>query len=229
MVRALVVTADDYGYCRRRDDAVLEAYAAGVVTRASLLVAGESATQAASRASRLGMPLGLHFNITEGFPTRGGESSLVDARTGTFHDKHRLLADGLADGVSRDDVRLELVAQVERFRSLTGRYPHYVDGHQHAHVYPGVGETIALLAPEYPVREVRIPNERRLDDCPWIAPLERREFYARVCRLSEAAVRYYEPRFRSTDRFVGLSTMGADITPSRLRSALTAIVLVPTG
>lgn len=34
-------------------------------------------------------------------------------------------------------VELELRAQVQLFRDLTGHLPHHMDGHQHVHVLPG--------------------------------------------------------------------------------------------
>lgn len=49
-----------------RTDAILAAK--GVVTRTSLIVNGEDSVRAAREGLRAGIPMGLHFNITEGFP-----------------------------------------------------------------------------------------------------------------------------------------------------------------
>eukprot|EP00043_Microstomoeca_roanoka_P008569 m.82504 g.82504 ORF g.82504 m.82504 type:complete len:382 (+) comp14298_c0_seq1:1-1146(+) len=62
----LVVTADDFGYSKRRNRGILETFENGVVTQASLLVNGVEAQHAASLADNHGLPLGLHFNVTEG-------------------------------------------------------------------------------------------------------------------------------------------------------------------
>lgn len=48
----LVVTADDFGYCPRRDEGIVEAFLAGAVTSVSLLVNGSAAESAAELARR---------------------------------------------------------------------------------------------------------------------------------------------------------------------------------
>lgn len=48
----LVVTADDFGYCPRRDEGIVEAFLAGAVTSVSLLVNGSAAGSAAELARR---------------------------------------------------------------------------------------------------------------------------------------------------------------------------------
>lgn len=48
----LVVTADDFGYCPRRDEGIVEAFLAGAVTSVSLLVNGATAESAAELARR---------------------------------------------------------------------------------------------------------------------------------------------------------------------------------
>lgn len=48
----LVITADDFGYCPRRDEGIVEAFLAGAVTSASLLVNGAAAESAAELARR---------------------------------------------------------------------------------------------------------------------------------------------------------------------------------
>ena len=54
----LIITADDYGYSAKRDAGILQCYRSGGITRASLLVNGESAAEAASLAAQHGLPLG---------------------------------------------------------------------------------------------------------------------------------------------------------------------------
>ena len=38
---------------------------------------------------------------------------------------------------TRLQVKLEIVAQIAKFKEMTGDLPIYVDGHQHVHVLPG--------------------------------------------------------------------------------------------
>ncbi|XP_012578879.1 PREDICTED: carbohydrate deacetylase isoform X1 [Condylura cristata] len=76
----LVVTADDFGYCPRRDEGIVEAFLAGAVTSVSLLVNGAAAESAAELARRHQIPTGLHANLSEGRPVgpacRGASSLL---------------------------------------------------------------------------------------------------------------------------------------------------------
>ncbi|KAA0153596.1 hypothetical protein FNF29_02984 [Cafeteria roenbergensis] len=64
----VIVTADDCGYSTPRDDGILEAFEAGLISRGSVMVNGMTARQMVARAVLVGMPVGLHLNLTEGLP-----------------------------------------------------------------------------------------------------------------------------------------------------------------
>ncbi|XP_060050537.1 carbohydrate deacetylase isoform X2 [Erinaceus europaeus] len=135
----LVVTADDFGYCPRRDEGIVEAFLAGAVTSVSLLVNGAAAESAAELARRHRIPTGLHANLSEGRPVgpaRYGPSSLLSP-DGFFRGKMGFREAVAAGDVALSQVREELEAQLRRFRELVGRDPTHVDGHQHVHVLPG--------------------------------------------------------------------------------------------
>ncbi|XP_040607072.1 carbohydrate deacetylase isoform X3 [Mesocricetus auratus] len=135
----LVVTADDFGYCPRRDKGIVEAFLAGTVTSVSLLVNGTAAESAAELALRHSIPTGLHANLTEGRPVgpaRHNASSLLSPE-GFFLGKMGFREALAAGDVALPQVREELEAQLSRFRELLGRSPTHVDGHQHVHVLPG--------------------------------------------------------------------------------------------
>ena len=222
MRKQLIITADDFGYARDRDRGILAAFDRGAVTRASLLVCGESAPSAARCAVRRRLPLGLHFNITEGYPTGDRASSaLVDPATGEFYDKHATLERAVRGLLPYNDVAEELTRQLRLFSVLTrGSTPRYIDGHQHVQVLPVVRDVVAVAAAAIDAA-VRIPLELHLAACAWIRPAGRRKFYAEVGRLSTHAMRAYRRRgVGFADAFVGLSTMGADMTCDRLKRVL---------
>ncbi|XP_036305663.1 carbohydrate deacetylase isoform X5 [Pipistrellus kuhlii] len=134
----LVVTADDFGYCPRRDEGIVEAFLAGAVTSVSLLVNGAAAESAAELARRHRIPTGLHANLSEGRPVgpaRPGASSLLSPE-GFFLGKMGFREAVAAKDVALSQVREELEAQLGRFQELLGRKPTHVDGHQHVHVLP---------------------------------------------------------------------------------------------
>ncbi|KAM7051514.1 carbohydrate deacetylase [Molossus nigricans] len=228
----LVVTADDFGYCPRRDEGIVEAFLAGAVTSVSLLVNGATAESAAELARRHQIPTGLHANLSEGRPIGPachGVSSLLSPE-GFFLGKMGFREAVAAEDVSFSEVREELEAQLSRFQELLGRNPTHVDGHQHVHVIPGVCQVFAEALQAYGVRFTRLPLERGLGDCTWLeAPA--RAFACSVERDARAAVGpFSRSGLRWTDAFVGLSTCGRHMSAQRVSGALArALEGTPTG
>ncbi|XP_017738049.1 PREDICTED: carbohydrate deacetylase isoform X2 [Rhinopithecus bieti] len=185
----LVVTADDFGYCPRRDEGIVEAFLAGAVTSVSLLVNGAATESAAELARRHSIPTGLHANLSEGRPVgpaRRGASSLLGPE-GFFLGKMGFREAVAAGDVDLPQVREELEAQLSCFRELLGRAPTHVDGHQHVHVLPGVCQVFAEALQAYGVRFTRLPLERGVGGCTWLeAPA--RAFACAVERDARAAV-----------------------------------------
>ncbi|XP_030671754.1 carbohydrate deacetylase isoform X1 [Nomascus leucogenys] len=115
----LVVTADDFGYCPRRDEGIVEAFLAGAVTSVSLLVNGAATESAAELARRHSIPTGLHANLSEGRPVgpaRRGASSLLGPE-GFFLGKM-----GFREAVAAGDVDLPQVRS-RSYRRMLVRTP----------------------------------------------------------------------------------------------------------
>ncbi|XP_036076498.1 carbohydrate deacetylase isoform X2 [Rousettus aegyptiacus] len=184
----LVITADDFGYCPRRDEGIVEAFLAGAVTSASLLVNGAAAESAAELARRHQIPTGLHANLSEGRPmgpARRGASSLLSPE-GFFLGKMGFREAVAAGDVALSQVREELEAQLSRFQELLGGNPTHVDGHQHVHVLPGVCQVFAEALQAHGVRFTRLPLERGIGSCTWLeAPA--RAFACAVAHDARAA------------------------------------------
>jgi predicted glycoside hydrolase/deacetylase ChbG (UPF0249 family) len=101
----LVINADDFGLSPGVNEGILEAYTAGVVTSASLMVLVQAAREAADAAARHpALSVGLHFVGDQGV---------------NFDD--------------RRSVAQAFEAQLDRFRELTGHDPTHVDSHHHVH------------------------------------------------------------------------------------------------
>eukprot|EP00049_Salpingoeca_infusionum_P007478 m.121946 g.121946 ORF g.121946 m.121946 type:complete len:241 (+) comp13712_c0_seq10:49-771(+) len=62
----VIVTADDYGYCKTRDRGILQAFKDGIVTSAAIMGNSPHGREATTLASMAEMELLLHGNITEG-------------------------------------------------------------------------------------------------------------------------------------------------------------------
>ena len=71
-MKRLIVTADDFGASPEVNDAVEQAHRDGILTAASLMVAGKAAADAVARARALPtLGVGLHIVLVEGRPVLG--------------------------------------------------------------------------------------------------------------------------------------------------------------
>ena len=82
-----IINADDLGICEERDSAIFELFEKGYISSASILVNGLNFVNALEKAKKIKMPLGLHLNLTEGFPistkTNPSNNSLLRKREPT--------------------------------------------------------------------------------------------------------------------------------------------------
>jgi predicted glycoside hydrolase/deacetylase ChbG (UPF0249 family) len=133
----LVVNADDAGFDRATDDAILRC--GRIVKCATVAVNGATAAEFAARAR--GLDLGIHVNLTEGPSLAGPHRTLTDDegrfrwRKDEFWDRARK---GELDPL---EIRREVRAQWERGEALGIRATH-ADGHNHVHVIPAVREAL---------------------------------------------------------------------------------------
>ncbi|XP_037734342.1 carbohydrate deacetylase [Chelonia mydas] len=222
----LIVTGDDFGYCPKRNQGIVECFLAGAVSNVSLLVNGSAAPDAAQLARRHNIPIGLHANLSEGSPVSKAlekNSSLLN-KDGFFHGKmgfRTVLAKGL---LKMSEVKQELTAQVDLFRELTGHVPHHMDGHQHVHVLPEVRRVFAQVLEEYGIQYTRVPVEPGLHSCAWIEP-PLMDFYLGVEKDSLDTVDVFTRHgIRWADIYIGLSTMGKSMSVSNIQSAIDTAV-----
>ncbi|XP_005421522.1 carbohydrate deacetylase isoform X1 [Geospiza fortis] len=223
----LIITGDDFGYCPRRNQGIVDCFLAGAVSNVSLLVNGSAAADAAKLARRYNIPIGLHANLSEGSPVcevLKTNSSLLN-QDGFFHGKmgfRTALSKGL---LKMSEVKQELKAQVELFRELTGHLPPHMDGHQHVHVLPEVRNVFAEVLEEYGIKYTRVPIEPGLHNCDWIPP-SLMDFYLGVEEDSFNTVDVFTKHgIRWADIYIGLSTMGRNMSVSSIQSAIDSAVL----
>ena len=145
----LVVNADDAGFARATDDAILRC--ARIVRSASVAVNGATAAEFVARAR--GMDLGIHLNLTEGMSLAGPHRTLTDAEGRFAHAKEEFWNRARRGEIDPFEVKREVRAQWERGEALGIRATH-ADGHNHVHVLPAVRE--ALPRDVY----VRVPLDR---------------------------------------------------------------------
>ncbi|NXU90580.1 YDJC deacetylase, partial [Xiphorhynchus elegans] len=227
----LIITGDDFGYCPRRNQGIVECFLAGAISNVSLLVNGSAAADAAKLARRYNIPIGLHANLSEGSPVcevLKTNSSLLN-QDGFFHGKmgfRTALSKGL---LNMSEVKQELKAQVELFHELTGHLPPHMDGHQHVHVLPEVRHVFAEVLEEYGIKYTRVPIEPGLHNCDWIPP-SLMDFYLGVEEDSFNTVDVFTKHgIRWPDIYIGLSTMGKNMSVSSIWSAIDSAILEVTA
>ncbi|XP_071011961.1 carbohydrate deacetylase [Oncorhynchus clarkii lewisi] len=217
----LVVTGDDFGYCPKRNQGIVDCFQAGGISNVSLLVNASSAKEATELAKRHHIPIGLHANLSEGLPVSQGlkRGSTLLNKDGFFHGKmgfRKALQSGL---VNMTEVELELRAQVRLFGELMGYLPCHMDGHQHIHVLPEVCEVFAQVLSDCGISYTRVPVERGLHSCPWLSPVLR-DFYMQVEKDALESIPVFRRHgIRWPDVYLGLTTMGHNMSVPNLKRA----------
>ncbi len=154
----LIVNADDFGRTEAINDAVAQAHSQGILTSASLMIAGSAASDAVRLAhENPHLAVGLHLVLLGGRATLPPADipHLVDGE-GLF--PRRPVRTGLRYFFSRKahlELAKEIRAQFEAFRT-TGLSLSHVDGHHHMHLHPSVFRLLLPLAREYGAGGVRV-------------------------------------------------------------------------
>jgi hopanoid biosynthesis associated protein HpnK len=157
----LQITADDFGLSEGVNEAVERAHRDGMLTAASLMVAGPAAADAVRRAAALpSLKVGLHLVVIEG-PSVLPPSALPDLVDGSG----QFPADQLRLGLNyffRPRCRHQLAAEIRaQFRAFadTGLKLDHVNAHKHMHLHPTVGRMMIDIGRDFGLRAVRIPSE----------------------------------------------------------------------
>jgi hopanoid biosynthesis associated protein HpnK len=216
-LKHLVVTADDFGAAREVNDAIEESHRRGILTAASLMVAGPAAADAVARARHMpSLRVGLHLVLVEGRPVLAPSDipDLVDASGNFRTDLARLGTAIFFRPNVRRQVAAEIAAQFEAFRA-TGLALDHVNAHKHYHLHPSIAGLILCIGKRFGMRALRVP----LEPANVLAQIEPvpRDWTASLAGAFATGLRR---RFRkagvlSPDWVFGLRWSGA-ITPVRL-------------
>ena len=140
--RRIWLCADDYGLSPGVNRAIRDLIERGRLNATSVMVVGPaigreevSALQtAAARSPRCA--LGLHVTLTAPFRPLTMHFQPTDG--GMFLPFPKLLRAGLSGRLDAEIIHAELLVQLSAFHDKFGRAPDFVDGHQHAQLFPGV-------------------------------------------------------------------------------------------
>jgi predicted glycoside hydrolase/deacetylase ChbG (UPF0249 family) len=141
-LRRIWLCADDYGISPGVNRAIRDLIEHGRLNATSVMVVGESLGREevkALQAAAAGSPrcaIGLHATLTAPFRPLTMHFRPLDG--GVFLPFPRLLRAGLSRRLDPEIIRAELMIQLATFTDLFGRAPDFVDGHQHAQLYPQI-------------------------------------------------------------------------------------------
>ena len=170
--RRIWLCADDYGLSPGVNRAIRDLIGRGRINATSVMTVGPaigrdevSALQAVA-ASSSRCAIGLHATLTAPFRPLTMHFQPIDG--GMFLSFPKLLRAGLLHRLDPEIIRAELIVQLAAFHEMFGRAPDFVDGHQHAQLFPqvraGFLAAVKEAAPNAWVRQCgrNLPLARRL-------------------------------------------------------------------
>ncbi len=163
-----IIHADDFGLTESTNKAIIHLRKINMLNSTSLIVNGNSLESAIKYWKELkGFPLCLHLCLTEG-PATAEINKLknISNQKGLLsksflqlliisylpiNNKYRKLI--------KKQLRYEIIAQIEKYKSLTKLEILYIDGHQHIHMIPMVMEILIDLKDECKIKWIRTTSE----------------------------------------------------------------------
>jgi chitin disaccharide deacetylase len=160
-LRHIWLCADDYGISPGVNRAIRDLIERGRLNATSVMVVGPSIGRdevSALRTSAASAPrcaIGLHVTLTAPFRPLTMYFQPLDG--GMFLKFPKLLRAGLLRRLDPEIIQAELTMQLSAFNELFGRAPDFVDGHQHAQLFPVVRDAflaaVKQAAPDAWVRQ----------------------------------------------------------------------------
>ena len=144
------------------NEAVEIAHTKGILTAASLMVAGEAAEDAVARARRLpNLGVGLHIALADGRPVLpAAEVPALVGPDGRFCGMIRTAFLIALWPPARRQMRAEVAAQFAAF-AATGLALDHVNAHKHFHLHPLITSAILDAGKAHGLRTMRVPVEPR--------------------------------------------------------------------
>jgi chitin disaccharide deacetylase len=172
-LRRIWLCADDYGLSEGVNRAIRDLIGRGRLNATSVMMVGpaigrdEAAALKTVAATRSRCAIGLHVALTAPFRPLTMHFRPTDG--GMFLPFAKLLRMGLLRRLDPEIIRAELLVQLTTFQEMFGRSPDFVDGHQHAQLFPqvrdGFLQAVKQAAPNAWVRQGgrNQPLAKRLD------------------------------------------------------------------
>ncbi|HBY98435.1 MAG TPA: hopanoid biosynthesis associated protein HpnK [Chloroflexi bacterium] len=157
----VILNADDFGRSAAINAAVMQSHREGVLTSASLMVAGDAVEAAVALARETPtLAVGLHVVVVAGRAVLPPNEipHLVDGRGWFPRDPVRTGLRYFLMNRAKQELARELAAQFDRF-AATGLPLSHVDSHLHMHMHPTVFGLLLPLAEQYGACGLRLPRD----------------------------------------------------------------------
>jgi predicted glycoside hydrolase/deacetylase ChbG (UPF0249 family) len=151
-LRRIWLCADDYGLSPGVNRAIRDLIERGRLNATSVMMVGPAIGRdevSALQASAAGSPrcaIGLHATLTAPFRPLTMHFQPLD--DGMFFSFPKLLRAGLLRRLDPEIIHAELMVQLDAFGEMFGRAPDFVDGHQHAQLFPVVRDAFLTAVKE---------------------------------------------------------------------------------
>lgn len=212
MVKKFILNADDFGFSRAINRAVLEGFHIGLLKSVSLTANGEAFEEAIEKIlpECQGIGVGVHLNIMEGFALCRDLTLLTDD-SGKFNNTYLQILYKTYNPKEKDflsQVEREFRRQIETIMART--QVSHIDSHNHIHSIPRIFDIVCRLAKEYGIKQVRTHFEKPYivpdlqKHLTWQYPLNILKIIllSMLTVLNEATIHKYE--LKTNDYLVGL-------------------------
>lgn len=149
----LIINGDDFGITHACNLAIIDCYQKGMMRSTSLMVNMPYVKEAVALwKENPNLSVGLHLNLTVGFPLTKQLKTLVKA-DGSFN-KNILHAS--RNEIDKEEVIQECKAQMDAFIALMGTKPDHINSHHGIEAIPYGADVLQSLALQYdlPIREL---------------------------------------------------------------------------
>jgi predicted glycoside hydrolase/deacetylase ChbG (UPF0249 family) len=150
--RPIWLCADDYGISPSVSKAIRDLVMRGRLNATSVMVAAPSFDRAEAGSLKMlnagarRVAIGLHVTLTGKFkPMSPG---FRPTRHGTFVSLAEMMVRGRLGLLDRGRLAVEIATQLDAFVARFGQAPDFIDGHQHAHLFPQVREALLDVVKE---------------------------------------------------------------------------------
>ena len=212
MAKKFVLNADDFGFSKDTNRAVLEGFQSGILKSVSLVANGEAFDDAVTSVlPQCGeMGIGIHLNITDGMPLCTDLATLVDSE-GKFNNSFWKIFYKSYNPKEQDflaEVEREFRRQIEKVMSKAPVT--HIDSHNHVHAIPKIFDLVCRLAKEYGIKHVRthfeklyiVPDVQKHISLKYFINLAKVLFFELLTIYNESIVHKYE--LKTNDYLIGL-------------------------